>query len=114
MILTDIKPRPNHSRHLADLRKMMPEQRIQKAFELSAFTRQLFYTGLRKRFLTSPSRNCDKRRHRRRLPAARKSPTIATTAPTGSGTVPSGTPAADAELNGLNAAAVLPKLTSRY
>ena len=46
----DIKPRPNHSRHLAVLRKMTPEQRIQKAFELSEFTRQLFYTGLRKRF----------------------------------------------------------------
>lgn len=29
---------------------MTPAQRIQKAFELSDFTRQLFYVGLRQRY----------------------------------------------------------------
>jgi hypothetical protein len=46
----DIKPRPNHARHLEALRRMTPAQRLEKAFELSEFTRQLFLTGLRKRF----------------------------------------------------------------
>jgi hypothetical protein len=46
----DIKPRPNHAQHLAALRRMTPAQRLEKAFELSEFTRQLFYIGLRKRF----------------------------------------------------------------
>ena len=46
----DIKPRPNHRQHLEALRRMTPAQRLAKAFELSEFTRQLFYTGLRRRF----------------------------------------------------------------
>ena len=44
------KPRPNHKRYLQTLRNMTPEQRLQKAFELSEFTRRLFIQGLRKRF----------------------------------------------------------------
>ena len=44
------KPHPNHKRYLQILRSMTPEQRLQKAFELSEFTRQLFIQGLRKRF----------------------------------------------------------------
>jgi hypothetical protein len=44
------KPRPNHQRYLEVLRAMTPEQRLQKAFELSAFTKALFREGLRKRF----------------------------------------------------------------
>ena len=32
------------------LQRMTPEQRLQKAFELSEFTRRLFRHGLRKRF----------------------------------------------------------------
>ena len=46
----DFKPRPNHARHLEALRRMTPAQRLERAFELSEFTRQLFLTGLRKRF----------------------------------------------------------------
>lgn len=36
--------------YLDVLRRMTSEQRLQKAFELSEFTRQLFRHGLRKRF----------------------------------------------------------------
>jgi hypothetical protein len=46
----DIKPRPNHAKHLEVLRRTTPAQRLAKAFELSEFTRRLFYIGLRKRF----------------------------------------------------------------
>jgi hypothetical protein len=46
----DIKPKPNHQRYLAVLRRMTPEQRLLKAFELSAFARELFLHGLRSRF----------------------------------------------------------------
>lgn len=44
------KPRPNHRRYIEVLRTQSPEQRLRKAFELSAFTRQLFENGLRRRF----------------------------------------------------------------
>ncbi|MBI2908335.1 MAG: hypothetical protein HYX92_11860 [Chloroflexi bacterium] len=44
------KPRPNHQLYLAVLRKMTPEQRLLKAFELTEFSRQLFLHGLRHRF----------------------------------------------------------------
>jgi hypothetical protein len=46
----DIKPRPNHARYIQVLRSMTPEQRLQKAFEMSAFTKALFKQGLRDRF----------------------------------------------------------------
>ncbi|MCK6629214.1 MAG: hypothetical protein L6R45_29065 [Anaerolineae bacterium] len=46
----DIKPRPNHKLYLQTLRRMTPEQRLAKAFELSEFSRQLFIHGLRRRF----------------------------------------------------------------
>ena len=46
----DPKPRPNHQLYLQVLRSMTPEQRLLKAFELSAFTKALFREGLRKRF----------------------------------------------------------------
>ena len=46
----DIKPRPNHKIYLRILRKMTPEQRLLKAFELSDFSRKLFKQGLRKSF----------------------------------------------------------------
>ena len=36
--------------YLNVLRAMSPEQRLQKAFELSEFSKQLFVHGLRKRF----------------------------------------------------------------
>ncbi|MBI4331207.1 MAG: hypothetical protein HY673_08000 [Chloroflexi bacterium] len=46
----DIKKRPNHKLYLEILRKMTPEQRLLKAFELTEFSRQLFLDGLRSRF----------------------------------------------------------------
>ena len=46
----DAKKRPNHQLYLAILRKMTPEQRLLKAFELSEFSRQIFRHGLRRRF----------------------------------------------------------------
>lgn len=44
------KQRPNHQRYIEVLRKLTPEQRLLKAFELSSFTKALFIEGLRKRF----------------------------------------------------------------
>jgi hypothetical protein len=44
------KPRPNHAQYLAVLRSMTPAQRLHKAFELTAMTRQLFWAGLKRRF----------------------------------------------------------------
>ena len=44
------KARPNHRQYLAVLRAMTPADPLAKAFELSAFTKQLFMQGLRKRF----------------------------------------------------------------
>jgi DNA-binding PadR family transcriptional regulator len=44
-----IKPRPNHARYLEILRRMTPEQRLRKAFELSEMGRELFRQGLSQR-----------------------------------------------------------------
>jgi hypothetical protein len=46
----DPKTRPNHRIYLQVLRGTTPEQRLEKALELSALTRSLFAHGLRKRF----------------------------------------------------------------
>lgn len=46
----DIKSRPNHRIYIETLRKMTPEQRLVKAFELTQFSRDLFIHGLRQRF----------------------------------------------------------------
>ena len=46
----DSKPRPNHGLYLSVLRAMTPEQRLRKAFELTAAARALFALGLRRRF----------------------------------------------------------------
>ena len=45
-----MKPRPNHPEYLKALRRLTPEQRLLKAFELSQMTKDLFLSGLRKRF----------------------------------------------------------------
>lgn len=44
------KPRPNHREYLQALRAMTPQQRVDKAFELSAMSKQVFLEGLRDRF----------------------------------------------------------------
>ena len=46
----DIKKRPNHKIYLQVLRRMSPEKRLLKAFELSEFAKQFFVHGLHKRF----------------------------------------------------------------
>lgn len=44
-----VKARPNHGRYLEILRRMTPEQRLRKAFELSQMGRELFRRGLKQR-----------------------------------------------------------------
>ena len=46
----NIKARPNHKIYIQTLRRMSPEQRLLKAFELSDFAKRLFIHGLHKRF----------------------------------------------------------------
>ena len=46
----NIKAHPNHQIYLQMLAKMTPEQRLMKAFQLSAMAKELFLSGLRKRF----------------------------------------------------------------
>jgi hypothetical protein len=45
-----MKARPNHREYLKVLTRMTAEARLQKAFELSSFSRELFLHGLRRRF----------------------------------------------------------------
>ena len=45
-----LKARPNHRIYLGVLRRMSPEARLRKAFELSTLARALFRTGLKRRF----------------------------------------------------------------
>jgi hypothetical protein len=44
------KVQTNHKKYLTILRSLGPEGRLKKAFELSAFSKQLFLEGLRRRF----------------------------------------------------------------
>ena len=46
----DPKPRPLHGIYIDILRRMTPEQRLLKAFELSEMSKSLFRQGLRERF----------------------------------------------------------------
>lgn len=46
----DIKPKPNRQLYINILRKMTPAQRLEKAFDLSEFSRKLLIEGLRKQF----------------------------------------------------------------
>jgi hypothetical protein len=46
----NIKPHPNHKIYIQALRRMSPEARLMKSFELSQFTKDLFLHGLRRRF----------------------------------------------------------------
>ena len=45
-----IKQSPNHKQYLTTLNRMSAEQRLLKALELSALTKELFMAGLNKRF----------------------------------------------------------------
>jgi len=44
------KQTPNHKEYLLTLVRMGPEQRLLKALELSTITKELFMSGLHKRF----------------------------------------------------------------
>ncbi len=44
------KPRPNRSQYIEVLRRMTPQQRLAKAFELSELAKRLFKQGLRQQF----------------------------------------------------------------
>jgi hypothetical protein len=46
----DPKLRPNRQIYLEALRRLTPEQRLLKAFELTDLSRELFRAGLRQRF----------------------------------------------------------------
>lgn len=46
----DPKPRPNHALYLEALRRLTPEQRLLKSFELTELTHELLRAGLRRRF----------------------------------------------------------------
>jgi len=50
----DRKKTPNHRIYIHVLRQMTPEKRLLKAFELSEFSRELFQTGLKRRFPDLP------------------------------------------------------------
>ncbi len=52
--MMDIKKRPNHKIYIQVLRRMSPEERLLKAFELSEFAKQLFVHGLHKRYPDLP------------------------------------------------------------
>ncbi|MEX0775651.1 MAG: hypothetical protein WD042_08030 [Phycisphaeraceae bacterium] len=43
----DLKPRPNHARYVQIMRRMTPEQRAAKVFELSDMMRSMFWQALR-------------------------------------------------------------------
>jgi hypothetical protein len=46
----DPKPRPNHDIYMQALRRMTPEQRLLKAFELTEMSHELLRAGIRRRF----------------------------------------------------------------
>jgi hypothetical protein len=46
----DPKPRPNHRMYLEIMRRMTPEEKLNKVFEMNAFLRELFAQRLRERF----------------------------------------------------------------
>ena len=48
--MMNVKKRPNQRIYLQALRRMTPEKRLLKAFELSEFSKGLFLEGLHKRF----------------------------------------------------------------
>jgi hypothetical protein len=45
-----VKDRPNQKMYIQALRRMTPEKRLLKAFELTQFSEELFLQGLHRRF----------------------------------------------------------------
>ena len=56
----DPKARPNHSVYVDVLRRMTPEQRLMKAFELTKMARTLFLDGLRATYPDLPEEKLQK------------------------------------------------------
>jgi hypothetical protein len=52
--MTNPKPQPNRQIYIEILRRMTPEQRLLKAFELSDMARRAFEDGLRQQFPELP------------------------------------------------------------
>jgi hypothetical protein len=52
----DAKRRMNHRICIEALRRMTSQERLEKAFELSDFSRRLFIHGLRRRFPDLPEK----------------------------------------------------------
>ena len=48
--MVKVKKRPNQRIYIQALRRMTPEKRLLKAFELSQFSKGLFLAGLHRRF----------------------------------------------------------------
>ena len=48
--MMNVKMRPNQRIYIQALRRMTPEKRLLKAFELSEFSKGLFLEGLHRRF----------------------------------------------------------------
>lgn len=48
--MTPVKPQPNRRLYIESLRAMTPEQRVQKAFELSDLTHDLLKEGIATRY----------------------------------------------------------------
>ena len=44
------KPHPNHQEYIRVLRAMTPEERVRKAFELSAFVKATLRSGIEQQF----------------------------------------------------------------
>lgn len=44
----DLKPRPNHEHYIEVLRRMTPQQRLKKCFELSDLTKRLLWRAIRR------------------------------------------------------------------
>lgn len=61
----DPKPRQNHRLYIEILRRMTPEQRLAKAFELTELSRAAFLHGLRRRFPDLPERELLELYHKR-------------------------------------------------
>ncbi len=54
------KPKSNHRLYIKILRGMTPEKGLLKAFELTEFSKELFLSGLRKRFKGLPEEKIKK------------------------------------------------------
>ena len=55
-----MKKSPDHKEYVRMMRKISPEDRLKKSFELTKLTRSLFLAGLKNRFPELPDREIKK------------------------------------------------------